>query len=242
MPDVSIAGKAIKRDHVLRYVGIIFDRSLSGKDHNILRVVQRSRKGLTALKTIAGAKMPQKVLLILYQALVVSVIEYGLGLLTLSNAQVKRLETIQNEGMRAILVCTKDTSAEAMRHKLDLPTTTERHKLAQVKAYMRVAADKKHPLHNKIGRQYTSRLKRGSEWMNQAAETIGHCTSIDDIRRGEAWQEIKDEAEQFTHVIASLGRECREWAPGAANAEIEATISEISEPDDVIIRWVRQAW
>ena len=71
--------------------------------------------------------------------------------------------------------------------------------------------------------------------MNQAAETIGHCTSIDDIRRGEAWQEIKDEAEQFTHVIAFLGRECREWAPGAANAEIEATISEISEPDDVII-------
>ena len=234
MPDVTIAGKAIKRDHVLRYLGIIFDRSLSGKDH-ISRVVQRSRKGLTALKTMAGAKMPQKVLLILYQALVVSVIEYGLGLLTLSNTQKKRLETIQNEGMRAILGCTKDTSAEAMRHLLDLPTATERHKLAQVKAYMRVAADKKHPLHNKIGRQYTSRLKRGSEWMNQAAETIGHCTSIDDIRRGEAWQEIKDEAEQFTHVIASLGRECREWAPGAANAEIEATISEISEPDDVII-------
>ena len=185
MPDVTIAGKAIKRDHVLRYLGIIFDRSLSGKDH-ISRVVQRSRKGLTALKTMAGAKMPQKVLLILYQALVVSVIEYGLGLLTLSNAQVKRLETIQNEGMRAILGCTKDTSAEAMRHLLDLPTATERHKLAQVKAYMRVAADKKHPLHNKIGRQYTSRLKRGSEWMNRAAETIGHCTSIDDIRRGEA--------------------------------------------------------
>ena len=107
--------------------------------------------------------MPQKVLLIFYQALVVSVIEYDLSLLTLSNAQVKRLETIQNEGMRAILGCTKDTSAEAMRHKLDLPIATERHKLAQVKAYMRVAADKKHPLHNKIGRQYTSRLKRGSE-------------------------------------------------------------------------------
>ena len=59
MPDVTIAGKAIKRDHVLRYLGIIFDRSLSGKDH-ISRVVQRSRKGLLALKTMAGAKMPQK--------------------------------------------------------------------------------------------------------------------------------------------------------------------------------------
>ncbi len=51
---------------------------------------------------MAGAKMPQKVLAILYQSLVVSVIEYSLGLLTLSNAQLKRIETIQNEGMRAI--------------------------------------------------------------------------------------------------------------------------------------------
>ena len=234
MPDVSIGGKSIKREHVLRYLGIIFDRSLSGKDH-ISRVVQRSRKGLTALKTMAGAKMPQKVLAILYQALVVSVIEYGLGLLTLSNAQLKRIDTIQNEGMRAILGCTKDTSTEAMRHLLDLSTAAERHKLAQVKAYMRVATDKKHPLHNKVGRHYTSRLKRGSEWMNQAAETIGRCVNVDNIRRGEAWQEIEDEAEQYTHVITTLGRECREWAPGAANAEIEAIISEISGPEDAIV-------
>ena len=234
MPSVSIGGSVIKREDILRYLGIIFDRSLSGKDH-ITRIVQRSRKGLTALKTMAGAKMPQKTLVILYQALVVSVIEYGLGLLTLSKTQVERLDVIQNEGMRAILGCTKDTSAEAMRHLLDLPTASERHKLAQVKAYLRVASDEKHPLHNKIGREYSSRLKRGSEWMNQAATTIGQCVSVDSVRRGEAWQEISDEAEQFTAVIANLGRECREWAPGAANAEIEATISEVSSPEDVII-------
>ena len=83
--------------------------------------------------------MPQKTLVILYQALVVSVIEYGLGLLTLSKTQVERLDVIQNEGMRAILGCTKDTSAEAMRHLLDLPTASMRHKLAQVKANLRVA-------------------------------------------------------------------------------------------------------
>ena len=166
--------------------------------------------------------MPQKTLVILYQALVVSVIEYGLGLLTLSKTQVERLDVIQNEGMRAILGCTKDTSAEAMRHLLDLPTASERHKLAQVKAYLRVASDEKHPLHNKIGREYSSRLKREcSEWMNQAATTISQCVAVDSVRstrRGEAWQDISDEAEQFTAVIANLGRECREWAPGAANA------------------------
>ena len=136
--------------------------------------------------------MPQKTLVILYQALVVSVIEYGLGLLTLSKTQVERLDVIQNEGMRAILGCTKDTSAEAMRHLLDLPTASERHKLAQVKAYLRVASDEKHPLHNKIGREYSSRLKRGSEWMNQAANTISQCVSVDNVSRGEAWRLARD--------------------------------------------------
>ena len=102
--------------------------------------------------------------------------------------------------------CTKDNSAETMRHLLDLSTASERHKLAHVKANLRVASDEKRPLHNKIWREYSSRLKRGSEWMNQAATTIGQCVPVDSVRRGKAWQEISDEAEQFTAVIANLGR------------------------------------
>ena len=138
---------------------------------------------------------------------------YRLELLTLSAAQHKRLEVIQNEGMRAILGCTKDTSAVAMRHVLDLPPASERHKLAQVSAYLKVAADENHPLHDKVGRPYTSRIKRGSEWMAQAATTIKESVSVGQIRLHAALSEIKDETEQFTQVVANLGRECREWAP-----------------------------
>ena len=85
--------------------------------------------------------MPQRILFILYQTLVLSVIDYGFGLLTLSATQLRRLEVVQNEGMRTVLGCTRDTSAEAMRHILDLPCMEERHKIAQVKAYLRVGAD-----------------------------------------------------------------------------------------------------
>ena len=70
--------------------------------------------------------------------------------------------------------------------------------------------------------------------MNEAAKTMGQCLSVDSVRRGAAWQEITDEAEQYTHVIANLGRECREWTPGATNAAIEATISDVSDPEDAI--------
>ena len=234
MPTVSIQGKVLTREHSLKYLGITFDRSLSFNLH-ISHVVNRARKGLTAVKTMAMAQMPQKVLFILFKALVLSVVEYGLGLLTLSTAQLNRLEVIQNEGMRCVLGCTRDTSAEAMRYALDLPPMADRHKLAQVKAFTRVSADIRNPLHEKIGRAVSTRLKRGTEWLTQASRTIESCTSVDSVRRGEAWKPINDETESFTQVIATLGRECREWAPGATHAEIETLIEENSQPGDVII-------
>ena len=52
-----------------------------------------------------------------------------------------------------------DTSAEAMRYILNLPLIEDRHKLAQVKAYTRVAADVSNPLHAKIGCDTKTRLK-----------------------------------------------------------------------------------
>ena len=107
-------------------------------------MISRARKGLTSVKTMACARMPQKTLVILFQSLVLSVIDYGYGLLNLSKTQLHRLDVIQNEGMRAILGCTKDTSAAAMRYILALPNMTVRYRLAQVKAYLRVSGDVKH--------------------------------------------------------------------------------------------------
>ena len=122
---------------------------------------------------MAYARMSQKNLVILFQALIQqSVFKYGLGLLTLSATQLKRLETIQNEAMRVILGCTKDTSSEAMRYLLGFHTMPEQHKIAQVEAFLRVAEDEKHPLHDKVGTIPESRLKRGSKWMTEATKTI----------------------------------------------------------------------
>ena len=129
----------------------------------------------------------------------------------------------------------RDTSAEAMRYALGLLPMADRHKLAQVKAFTRVAADISNPLHEKIGHTVSTRLKRGTEWLTQASRTIESSTSVDSVRRGEAWKPINDETESFTQVISTLGRECREWAPGATHAEVETLIEENSQPGDVII-------
>ena len=144
-------------------------------------------------------------------------------------------ELNQNEGMISILGCTKDTSAEAVRYMLDLPPMDDRHKLAQVKDYTRVAADTSNPLHDTIGRVTTTRLKRGTEWLTQASQTIESCMSVDSVRKGEAWTPLQVDTQWFTEVISTLGRQCREWAPGATHAEVETLIEENSRAGDVIV-------
>ena len=114
---------------------------------------------------------------------------------------------IQNEAMRAILGYTKDTSTEAMRYILGFPTMAERHKLAQVKAFLKVSSDENHPLHQKVGNRPPSPLKRVAEWMTQASATVEHCVSVNRIRRGKSWHFIDDLAQDYSRVIATLGRE-----------------------------------
>ena len=84
MPAVFIEGKELKREQYLRYLGITFDRSLCGNEH-ISRVIVKARKGLVAVKTMAMARMSQKILVILFHSLVLAVIEYVFGLLTLKS-------------------------------------------------------------------------------------------------------------------------------------------------------------
>lgn len=250
MPDVYINGQAIKREDTLRYLGIVFDRTLSGKAH-ISRTITKARRGLNAVKVMARDRMPQRNLVLLFEMLVLSQVDYGFGMLTLSNTQLGRLDVIQNEGMRTILGCTKDTSAAAMRYVLGFPTMKERHKLAQVKAYLKVCADPQHPLHEKLGRQTSTRLKRGTEWMTQAVQTIEECgLSVEAIRKGRTWIRLDEEVrDRYTQVIATLGRECREWAEGATHAEIQTLIEENCREDEIIIftdgsvqRGIKSGW
>ena len=65
MPTVSIEGKELQREDTLKYLGITFDRSLCGSEH-VSRTIVKARKGLVALKTMAGARMSQRILCVLF--------------------------------------------------------------------------------------------------------------------------------------------------------------------------------
>ena len=107
--------------------------------------------------------------------------------------------------------------------------------IAQVKAFLKVTSDVQHPLHEKVGSRPVSRLKRGSEWMTQATGTIESCVSVESIRRGASWQFIDDLEEKYTHVVANLGRECRDWEPGETDIAVEQLIRENSTESDSVV-------
>ena len=60
-------------------------------------------KGLSTLKAMAAKAIKQRHLFLLYQSVVLIVIDYGLGLTTLSQSNLLTLYMAQNEAMRVIL-------------------------------------------------------------------------------------------------------------------------------------------
>ena len=58
-------------------------------------IVKRRIKGLDAIKVMAGARMEQRLLLMLYKALVLSVLDYGLGLIVIiKKSQLLKFERL----------------------------------------------------------------------------------------------------------------------------------------------------
>ena len=101
VPAVEISHCPINREE-MQYLGINLDRSLSFKGH-VDHTIQKAKKGLTAVKAIAHMELEQRLL----QALVLSVIDCGLGIVIMSKTQIARLDKVHIEGMRTILGCTR---------------------------------------------------------------------------------------------------------------------------------------
>ena len=105
--------KIKERTNSLRYLGIQFDRMLTYKTQ-VESTKLRCRKGLSALKPMASKGIEQRHLFLLYQSVILNVIDYGRGLTTLSQSTLLKLDRVQSEALRVILGTTNDTPIEAM--------------------------------------------------------------------------------------------------------------------------------
>ena len=117
MPTVTFDGAVVRRTSHLRYLGIQSNRMLTNRKH-VDTTALKCNKGLSILKAKAEKGIKQRHLFLLYQSVVLSVIDYGLGLTTMTQTNLLKLDRVQNEAMRIILGTTKDTPTETM---LDFP-------------------------------------------------------------------------------------------------------------------------
>ena len=147
----------------------------------------RCKKGLYALKAM-DSKGIERHLFLLYQSVILSVIDYGLGLTTLSQSNLLKLDRVQNEAMRVILGTTKDTPIETMLYLLDLPSMEARHKVEQVKAYVDAMQNPKNPLHDVVKEEKGCRLARGKSWMGQAGKSIQHVCGLAEFKQVRDWK------------------------------------------------------
>ena len=132
MPAVTLDGDVVERASHLRYLGIHFDRMLTCRKH-VETTALKLKKGLSVLKAMAAKGIEQRHLFLLYQSVVLSVIDYGLGLTTMAQTNLLKLDRVQNEAMRVTLRTTNDTPTETMRFVLYLPPTQTRQKVEQAK-------------------------------------------------------------------------------------------------------------
>ena len=68
----------------------------------------RRKKKLSGLKAIPSKGTEQRHLFLLYQSVILSVIDYVLGLSSLSQSKLLKLDRVHNEAIRVILETTKD--------------------------------------------------------------------------------------------------------------------------------------
>ena len=108
----------------------------------------------------------------LHQNVVLSVIDYGLGLTTMAQTNLLKLDRVQSEARRVILGTTKDTPTETTRFMLDLLPMQTRQKVEQVKAYFSAVENPHNPLHEAVKDIKGCRLERSKSWMGQAEDSI----------------------------------------------------------------------
>ena len=83
MPAVTLDGAVDERTSHLKYLWVHLDRMLAHRKH-VETTAPKCKKGLSVLKAMAEKGIEQRHLFLLYQSVVLSVIDYGLGLTTMA--------------------------------------------------------------------------------------------------------------------------------------------------------------
>ena len=132
-PSLTLNGSIIPVVKSAKFLGIKFDDKLNFKEH-IAFVRGKALKSLNLLKVISAMDWgaDRQVLLQLYRSFVLSKLDYGSAVYGSARpSYIKRLETVQNQGLRICLGAYKTSPAASMEVEANIPPLKfRRHQLA----------------------------------------------------------------------------------------------------------------
>jgi ribonuclease HI len=107
MIDVHIGNTKIKLVDSVKFLGVIFDKHLTWKEH-IIYLKNRCQKRLNLLRSVSGQTWGAKAetLLIMYKTLIRLVIEYGdVAYDSASASTLKIIDSVRSQGCQALRIC-----------------------------------------------------------------------------------------------------------------------------------------
>ena len=120
---LTLNGKDITVENTARFLGVTFDRRLTWKPH-IDKVVEKCNKRMNILRVLSGTRWgsSKAMLLIVYKAMIRSVIDYGsIAYDTASNRTKSRLDEIQAKALRICCGALRGTPTSALQVECGQP-------------------------------------------------------------------------------------------------------------------------
>ena len=145
---IQINGTTIEEVEQFKYLGIIFDPTLTWAKH-IEYTTGKGRRALNSLKTLANRTYGADAIILkrLYLAIVRPIMEYGAPLImSMSKTNFTHLQRIQNEAMRIILGAHRSTPIKYLEVETDLIDMKTRFQQLTAQYYARTSTRRNHPM------------------------------------------------------------------------------------------------
>ena len=180
--NLKVGDHVLSNDQSPKYLGVRFDSRLTWKN----QINECQKKGLNRSKLMSklsgttwGANL--KTQLQTYQGYVRPTLEYGMAAWgTCSNAQMEKLNKVQNQSLRRITGGIKSTPITQMETICGIESLPERRDKKILTQFNKMKAHTKHPLHERTKTKSRRRLKRIS--FIESARKLENANGMSDLQ------------------------------------------------------------
>ena len=181
IPALKLCDKTIEWKKEVKFLGVIFDSRLTWVAH-MDYIVERCKKRLNFMRSVSGIAWGanKESLLIIYKALIRSVIDYGCSAYNTASDNVKaKLDKIQAQALRICCGAMKCTAVSALQIECGEMALRLRREGLQYKYGIKIKSTMDHPSADilrqnvKIKRNKTSFAKETVKYLNQMPPTVG---------------------------------------------------------------------